>query len=398
MIERRFQPRYSSIAFVAAMLLPAGVVFAQGGDQQLDQISADWAKRQNRIRRVKYEVGGEVLMPRENITDDAGVPIKSVGESAIKAPFQWTCLFDFHKNRHRLQIIEHKFFVPENRLVRYEYVQTFDGKNSWGSGVREVDRVRKPDDVDLYVHSGEFRKFYLEATLFPLFYGHGIVPYAGSERVFPGHLTFEPLTELLTMHGQVVHDGRPCLALRTPPTEGNATFFDELWVDLSRDSAVVRHARYAHKTPIIDTFVWYRQTSHGWLPDRWEMTMRGSQQRVIEVKRNRVDHIDIDPEVTDGDFRLEEKPGMLVKTGVHPPWRDDAEMPPAPTEVRRYRIDEDGRRREVSFEDGVERRVGSRSRWLWGVAGVVLFAALLTAVYLSRRGRRQYVTGVAGSD
>ncbi len=80
---------------------------------------------------------------------------------------------------------------------------------------------------------------------------------------------------------------------------------------------------------------------------------------VEELRRARVEKIEIDPNVTDADFRLEEKPGMLVKTSVRPPYQKDVEVQPAPIDTHYYRIDERGHRREVTFQQGVEKPVSS---------------------------------------
>src|SRR5207249_7904 len=100
-----------------------------------------------------------------------------------------------------------------------------------------------------------------------------------------------------------------------------------------------------------------------------------------------VDSLDIEPTVADTDFLIEEKPGMLVKTGVYPVDDDPSKTAPEPTNVHRYRIDGDGKRREVVFENGVEKRVG-RPSWLWWIVGTLVVAGITALLYLV--GRRPH--------
>jgi hypothetical protein len=283
--------------------------------------------------------------------------------------------------------------VPENKLERFARVATFDGKQRFGAKIRDPGEARKATDPDITIETGDFRFFdRIDPGKYPPFYGHGIVPYAGTSRLFPGHLTIEPDTEPLTVHGEVVHDGRRCLVLRTPPSQGVATSYDELWIDPSRDSAIVRHAFYSGKTPRVDMLVWYRQTSHGWLSDRWEQTIRTSK-GVEEIKRASVEELEINPAVSDADFRLQEKPDMLVRTSVIPPRDEQSEGPPQPTNVHNFRIDEGGNRREVVFENGQEKRQPHAQWPLWAGLIAVLVAGLACLAWIRHRRAKRLTSG-----
>lgn len=379
-------PIQSAILFALAFRLLAPVV-GQTNDQQLEKIAADWANRQKRVQRIRYRVSGEVLLPRKNVTDDNGKPLSLPGEQTIKAPFRWTYLLDFRTNRHRLEIEEHLFYVPGNKLFRQSRVLTFDGESAWASVNQDQDSPREANDADIGISSGDLQNYRIEPDLFPPFYGQGIIPYAGGGRLYPGHLRFETDTESLTVQGQTVLEGRPCLVLRTPASQGTNTTFDELWVDLARDSALVRHSRFADNVPRTDLVITYRETPYGWLPDHWEQTLRAGT-KVLEIKRARVDSLEVDPAVSDSDFRIEEKPGMLVITGVNPASDPRSMEPPSePTNVHRFRIDENGRRREVVFENAVEKRIAGKSWLWWSIAVVAAGCAVLICGYLIRRRR-----------
>jgi hypothetical protein len=387
---RSFGSFRAGLMAAVGVLLLAEVAFGQGMDQQLDKIAADWAKRQQRIQRVRYRVSGEVLVRRDSLTDDHGKPFQPAGEPTIKLPFKWTYLLDFQTNRHRLEIDQQMILIPSVTLQQHSSVITFDGKNWSCRQVIEGKSNQAPTDI--LIGSGNFSKQYEEPSLYPPFYGLGIVPYAGSDRIYPGQLSFEPNTDLLTVHGQVVHDGRPCLVLRTPPSEGTQGMcYDELWVDPARDSALVRHARYGGKTPTTDLIIWYRETTHGWLPDHWQQTMHGDK----EIKRARVEALEIDPSVSDADFRIAEEPGMLVTTGVYP--GSGSELLPPMSDVRNFRIDKEGKRREVVFEastrggeNKVEKPV-ARTRWVWWAIGVAVVAVTLAGGYWVKRLRARRV-------
>jgi hypothetical protein len=323
-------------------------------DSQLGQIAADWAKRQERIQRVRYRIEGEVLMPRANLTDAQNRPLNLPGEPSIKAPFRWIYLIDFSTSRCRIQEDATLFNVTENRLICSGSLRSFDGTSTWGSRSPKSELPRKPTDPDLAIQSGDFRYARYDPGTFPMFYGHGIVPYAGSDRIYTGHLSFKPSMQGLYVHRQVVQEGRSYLVLRTGKRNVAAGSYDEVWVDLERESAVVRHARMSGDAPLVDVWIWYRKTDHGWLTDRWEQTI--GWKKIQETKRARVEALDVDPAVTDADFRLEEKPGMLIKTCVQPPG-DPNGIPPEANDVHYYRIDKKGKRREVVFEKGAEQQI-----------------------------------------
>src|SRR5262249_45300141 len=152
-------------------------------------------------------------------------------------------------------------------------------KLAWGSPMSKPLLPRKPTDPDLSIISGDFRMARIDPGKFPMFYGHGVVPYAGSDRIYTGHLSFKPDMKGLVVRGQADHGGRPCVVLRTR-RQANSKNYDELWIDVARDSAVVRHARMIDDAPITDLWIWYRKTDHGWLPDRWEQTIGWKQVQV----------------------------------------------------------------------------------------------------------------------
>jgi hypothetical protein len=216
----------------------------------------------------------------------------------------------------------------------------------------------------------------VDPSLWPLFAGHGIVVTDNREQMGPGRLKLKPDPEMLIVHGQGVHDGRPCLVLRTHTLSGGAgTWVREFWVDTARASAVVRQVEYSNGKISDDKDIQYQQTRCGWLPKSWTFTVRNSAGgKTLLTERMQIKELTLDPPVTDADFRIDVKPGMLVKKSVHGDVQPND--PGRPKEEKFYRIRDNGDWNEVVIANGVE-----RSRWslrsIWWVAGLVTGAVTL---------------------
>jgi hypothetical protein len=184
------------------------------------------------------------------------------------------------------------------------------------------------------------------------------------------------------VHGQGMHEGRPCLVVRTFPHETfTETFYEEYWVDLERDGAIVRNSGYRNEKAFWDRQVTWQQTPHGWVPLRWTCTAWNPGGRILNVSRMEVVDFEADPAVTGDDFRVAIEPGMRVKEtaiGKTGKLTDDV--------VKEFRVRADGGWNEIV--NGVERPVRSWALYWWGGALAVL-AGILALWHLRRRARRQ---------
>jgi hypothetical protein len=356
-------------------LLTGGRAAAQELDPRVRKVLADWKKRQERVKTVRYRVEGEGIGYREALAIQAQAFKTTPPTKDERTSPKFTLLLDFTTNRHRLETEEYSWSVSTNKVTKERKIIAYDGKQitgvrPWtGESVTKRDPLTKKTDAAIGTGPRVLERAPFTDTPWPCFAGHGIVVISDREQITPGRLKFEPDLSLLTVHGQAVHNSRTCLVLRTPASHGSMPMFQEFWVDPGRDSALVRRRQFAGQTPTTDVEMEYQATSHGWLVRAWTITRRllAPSGRVVTggVVRFQVKELALDLPVTDSDFQAEIEPGMLVKKA------DGGE------EGRLYRIGSDGDWHEVVREGGVERTVGGFSSWwllaLFPVAGLLLW-------------------------
>ncbi len=234
-------------------------------------------------------------------------------------------LLDIPGKRFRMGREEQFYSYGEGRLLPLLKTAIFDGQSSYTDIPREANvragYVRGTSEPDISISKNDARYRPLTGIaaywLSPLLMAHGLVPQLTAAPSFVDKLDSDDFA----VQGQGVHTGRPCLILRTfPISSGTASCFDEYWVDLVRDSAIVRQSSYMNDKLRTDVDITYQQTSHGWLPLRWVGTVRDHHGRqLINVTRLRVEEFSINPAVTDADFQVEIKPGMILSVNEDAP-------------------------------------------------------------------------------
>ena len=118
----------------------------------------------------------------------------------------------------------------------------------------------------------------------------------------------------------------------------------EYWVDLERDSAIVKMVLKEQMAPRIVCEIQYQETSGGWLPRSWSRT-EFLQGKMENSERIEVERIDILPPISDQDFVLEATPGMYVKNERY---LLDTETGRLKSDVANYRLETDGRKTELN--------------------------------------------------
>lgn len=362
---------------------------AQSSDEQVERVLKDWEKRQERIQRIRYVVKGHSIIPKGTTTDEMGRPLVPTSPPRDIAQKQDTMLLlDIPGKRFRMEWDHQDYWNNEKRLVPLLATTIFDGQSSFTAIPREenarVGRVRKPLEPDLLISKNyaayrplkEINGYWLS----PLLLAHGLMDQLTAAPSFLDKLDADDFT----VHGQGVHAGKPCLVLRTfPVPNGTARCFDEYWVDLARDSAVVRHSAFINDQLLTDVDITYQQTSHGWLPLRWVGTVYAHGRQLINVTRLRVDEFTIEPTVTDADFHVEAKPGMVIL-------EDTFDLPGAERnsqgfQRKNYRVAADGSWEEIGSKG---EPLPPRHRWGWLALLAVPAAIALAYVWRRRRSSR----------
>lgn len=114
------------------------------------------------------------------------------------------------------------------------------------------------------------------------------------------------------LHSRGVRDGREVVVLRTPNLSATSEEFDDFWVDVLRDSAIVRQDHYlgGHLRSSYD--IEYDRSDNGWLPTRWQLTMSdGKNIRALRKAHNV--RVEMSGSFDDVDFHMEPAPGMFFQ-------------------------------------------------------------------------------------
>jgi hypothetical protein len=375
-----------------------GFAVAQDSDPRLRKIFDDWEKRQNRIHSILYRVQGTHLIPKGSVMDPIrNTPIKPENPAQdLRLAVQRTLLLDFATNRHRLEIDEERYDARTQKQSRQTATTLFDGSVVKGMGSKNEPTPESPNTPptpNISVLSGNLKNAGFQSIHWPMFLGHGIiVPIGGI--IIPGKLKIMPDIELFRVHGEGVHDGRPCLVIRTQALQAAGTLYDEFWVDTQHDSAVVRQALMANGKPSLNTDIQYQQTAHGWLPSGWTFTLF-TNDRTSFVEHLEVKDLAINLAVADADFQFEDKPGMLIKK-IEMGGAPDPRHPMVfeEKEKKYFRVGDDGSLAEVTFKDGIERK--RWSTWIGWAIGLLLLVAL--SLWLIPRWIRRRAVGARSSQ
>lgn len=365
---------------------------AQEADARIAQVVADWLKRQERTQRVRYEVSGQATVPKGSRTPPQGLasPEES-GENPprdITSPIKEIMLIDFASGRYRIYLERQTYDKGTDRLYPVVNTRVFDGKELKGWSPRHLNTHPvigvKPGEPEIGIAKGNLSGAAFTVGERPFFAGHGSIAWTEGQ-IMPGKLRTMPDTELLTVHGQGVHNGRACLVLRTPTRRGHSTSFDEYWVDTQRESALARQLHYVGNVAQYEISIEYQPTAQGWLPKRWTVTERTiaktASGKPSYLSSINVDRLELEPSIQSSDFEIEEQPGMIVDVRNY-----SSSKPGVPlaeeTETTVFMIDSEGQRQMVSTNLSP-----GRYRW-WYLTGGILAALLLVGAWWRRHRRK----------
>lgn len=381
-----------SLAGLGASLAPCSL-FAQPSNGQVERVFRDWQMRHDTIQRMRYLVKGQSIIPRGSATDDMGKALEPPEPAKDIAQKQDTVLLlDIPGTRFRMEQETQFYNYGQKKLLPLHKITIFDGNTLYGEIPREVNAqagyVRQPLEPDLCISKNYAAYRPLKAInaywLSPLLFAHGLVPQLAAAPSFLDKLDIDDFN----VRGQAVHAGKTCLVLRTfPVPSGTARCFDEYWVDVSRDSAVLRHLAYMNDKLLTDLDVSYQQTTHGWIPLSWVgITRDYTKGNLINVTRLRAQEFSFEPLVAESDFRVDVKPGMVIlEDDFGSPKVEQGSLRP---QRKSYQVATDGHWQEIGMQSGLP-VASTWRRWLSLAEIVVVITVGYSVVRRVKRGLRR---------
>lgn len=371
--------RFSAMALrvnVAVVAMLAGAfswattpVAAGEGDRALvERIVRDWRERAKKLFTIRCAGDGTATRPKGCYNGDQYLPDEFEGD-APSADYTYPCrfewLFDFQKNRFRIEAHEEAFYMTDLVFLPACRVTAFDGRNKprrYAPREWNTARGRAPPEAQ-----PEFYLNVIEGTTLTtldqiLLMAHGTVARHGTA-AGPKNMSAELCgPDDFVVHGRAEREGRECIVLRS--IGRRPTQFTEYWVDAARDSAVVHWESRSGKNKYYEFNIDYKQVAQLWLPTGFEYTKYTSRPENPPEVLCRIDFSRIEPNipVADETFVLTPQEGMLV-------W--DAE-------------------KNVRYRFG-EEPPGPAPEPLWRGFGVVALVAVVGALLWRRRSIRRSV-------
>jgi hypothetical protein len=389
------------VCWVLLAVFAFNVILEQGGSSVLAQppkdkavierIFSDWQKRQTRVKTIRYKISGTSLLAKGTLNTSLGLSDKSpVPDQDVSEKSRHTVLIDFGKRRIHWDFEEESYGSAHRKVELQSGSRIYNSPDNWVCIPRGQNNPGKPpNEPDVYVHRGYPSTGIIDELrrVSPVIEAAGIVQVGSAPADF--NQKMDP--DDFYVHGRVAYAGHSCIVMRTYPVRGQISFWEELWIDPARDSAIVRHSFYQRveqqkPVPISDVEIDIQQTKSGWFPKKWKWTQSDGRGVVIRVGQAKVDELVFDPAVTDDDFKPALQPGMVIHEKF-PEGGGSQRMNPA--RERHYRINENGKWiliRPSKAEDQVGGVWGNR--WfLYPALGSVVLLATWPICKLVRRSR-----------
>lgn len=370
-------------ALVVVLTAATSPLPAQPAGNPVANIQTSWKKRKEAFESVRYVVTGKVEVFFLDL-DDPELQQK-VPKMPVEYPYRAEVLLHIPTGRFSFEGKCSSLSVREGRFVESSGVTRFDGKRTM-SGVPPGGTT--PSGMnDVTIRTGYLQDEVFTAELWPLFDAHGIIPSA-SRSLSPRQLTKNRIEDEYEYRGQVKVSGIDTAVLRSELVDSVPVVSAELSVDTKRDAAVVRHTYFSGKNPVARLDVTWKPEGSTWLPSEWTCTWT-SGGKVQSKNHLRVERVDLNPAVSDDEFRYPLRPGMKVAEYDTP--APGTGLDPFRPSMKKYVVGEGGGA-TVLEETGKTTLQGeqlppeSRDGWIWWVVGVGV--AVLVIVVLAVLGRR----------
>lgn len=348
-----------SFAILLALFLLPGRALAQEQEEHevITGIVDAWRERQQSVSRLKYVVESRRMVPKGtyNLLPFTGSP------PSRPYPAEDT----FHNEVYTLAV------DLDNNWAK----QTFDGYVLHGESLDSIKTMRVLRDyrehlydgdvlqkyvpksrnqtqkvnTELYLRTedGKFAGRFFSPHIYPVFFGHGILPGA-EQSISPLRLRIPPDANLYHWRGRAANEGRPQVVLRTANLVPGREEFYDVWVDVERQAAITRWSLVRVGEEAARCDIQYRRSDGRWLPSRWQYMQR-SGGRLMGSCSCVVTEFQIDPTFPPGIFTVRPTAGMryldeATRTVFE---KSDSGQPDLP--ARRARFRDETRRARVRW-------------------------------------------------
>jgi len=289
---------------------------AQDPKSELASVFAAWERRKTDVRTVRYVVHGKKVFPKGCYSQEPGLPADVKGdvpkEDYIAKTSLWW-LVDFQNNRFLRGDRTESFQVDRATFIPNYIVKVFDGSEFRAFAPREenTSSLYEPSEYqpEIYLGTSGSTHHFFDAYEWPLLMAHGIIT---QELPDVRRWNTPPDRDRFRIHGRAVAAGRPCLVVRTQPRQDRRGQFEELWVDVPRDAAVLRWQRYRSGRVILTFDITYQEIANQWLPKEWRSVSYDHESHVGSSFALQVTEIDVNLRVDPNDFQPKFEPGRVV--------------------------------------------------------------------------------------
>ncbi|HEY9870738.1 MAG TPA: hypothetical protein V6D08_16345 [Candidatus Obscuribacterales bacterium] len=281
-------------------------------------ILADWKHRENAMRSAKYEITGKVVLPKGAYSNNPHLPAHAKNKLIPDKDYVYekTMLWviDFANNRLRKDYQDQTFNFTTLKFHPLAVVQVFDGRMtkrhfprqsnpSSSSGYADMGLVKNGNTVDIVVND------------YPVFLARGFIGVSKTLSAAKKPTTLSPTPAAFTITERAPQMCRnvQCRVVRIRHKDDPAGCFEELFVDRTLTSAVLRMDVYTHGVLSDRLDIVY--DDKGMVPQKWTSTLFEGDSRVSASEQLTVKRAWVNPELQAGDFDIPLTPGMRVIVG-----------------------------------------------------------------------------------
>jgi hypothetical protein len=335
--------RIAIVFLTACVGASADLAAQQPADAEVvKQVLDAWQKRRQAMKSVFYRVEGTEIYAKGSMTEDHPIAHPRVRKEfpsedlSLPAKKEYTFEFQSGKVRkeRRIQVLN----APLGEFAPYVEISFFDGKKVTVYHPRDdnTSDVYTPSVMqpELILHKGGTTHL-LEQDAYPVLLAHGYPILYNQSADVAGFFDRPIESSRFYYHERGVIEDRRCVIVRTVPEAGKLGIFDEFWVDLKRDGAVLRWQASKRGVPYIRYDIRYRQVDGNWLPASWEFDLfptRNGRPEFRRGERLKVIDVQVNPTISATTFVAPKKHGMVVTDttalGVYVIGSDDRTLVP----------------------------------------------------------------------